>query len=320
MHVTHEVAHHVFGLESKRKKCSEKYQYINLDLACDKEADLNMELVSFQGKLNELKSTIVQAGGVDELSVYFRDLHNGPWFGEDVEKQFTPASLFKLPIAISIYCAAESMPELLQEKVTYSTPLQTGVEQNIVPEQTAELGKTYTVEELVEKMLVYSDNASTVLLSHALQGRVNFNKVFVDLGLSVDQANPENVKVSTKSFSALYRVLYNASYLHKEDSEKLLRILSRSAEAKTLFGGVPDSVPIAAKFGERAFNNSPQKFLHNCGIVYYPEHPYLLCVMTAGPDSAKLEKAIQDFSRTIYEEVDRQYKDLGTRKNAEDGA
>lgn len=318
IHVGREVAHHVPHIELRKNHCSEKYAFINVDLACDKEADLNNELVPFQEKLNELKSAAVRSRGVDELSVYFRDLSNGPWFGIDIEKQFTPASLFKLPIAISIYWAAESVPGILQEKITYATQLQIGAEQNVVPEQTAELGKTYTVEELVDKMLVYSDNVSTVLLSNALQGRVNFNKVFSDLGISVDEGNPESVQVSTKSFSALYRVLYNASYLNKLSSDKLLSALSRSTEAKTLFAGIPDSVPVAAKFGERAFTNSPQKFLHNCGIVYYPNHPYLLCIMTVGSDSAKLEKAIEDFSRTIYQEVDRQYKDFGVKQNRQD--
>jgi hypothetical protein len=44
--------------------------------------------------------------------------------------------------------------------------------------------------------------------------------------------------------------------------------------------------------------------MHDCGIVYYPYRPYLLCVMTKGSGEIKsLETVIQDVSKMVYEEV-----------------
>jgi hypothetical protein len=43
--------------------------------------------------------------------------------------------------------------------------------------------------------------------------------------------------------------------------------------------------------------------LHDCGIVYLPDNPYLLCVMTKGNDFAKMEKIIEEISRLSYERL-----------------
>jgi hypothetical protein len=47
---------------------------------------------------------------------------------------------------------------------------------------------------------------------------------------------------------------------------------------------------------------------HDCGIVYYPKHPYLLCVMTQGQDPETLENAIAEISKFTYTQVKNQYK------------
>jgi hypothetical protein len=79
-------------------------------------------------------------------------------------------------------------------------------------------------------------------------------------------------------------------------------------------GGVPKNTPIAQKFGERLVKagndtNSPTLYneLHSCGIIFYPEHPYLLCIMTKGNNFTNLSQLIQSISKTVYEEVDKEY-------------
>ena len=45
--------------------------------------------------------------------------------------------------------------------------------------------------------------------------------------------------------------------------------------------------------------------LHDCGIIYYPNHPYFLCVMTKGADFPVLAGVIREVSQTAWEEVAR---------------
>jgi hypothetical protein len=65
-------------------------------------------------------------------------------------------------------------------------------------------------------------------------------------------------------------------------------------------------VPVAHKFAERSDPQTGEKQLHDCGIVYYPRHPYLLCVMTKGPGFEGLAGVVARVSRMVYSEVDAQ--------------
>jgi hypothetical protein len=58
-----------------------------------------------------------------------------------------------------------------------------------------------------------------------------------------------------------------------------------------LKAGIPANIELAHKFGERGIigmNGREQKQLHDCGIIYYPKHPYILCIMTRGYERDKL--------------------------------
>jgi len=41
--------------------------------------------------------------------------------------------------------------------------------------------------------------------------------------------------------------------------------------------------------------------LHDCGIVYYPQRPYVICVMTKGRDLDVLKNVIKGISEIVYE-------------------
>jgi beta-lactamase class A len=98
------------------------------------------------------------------------------------------------------------------------------------------------------------------------------------------------------------RVLYNASYLSREMSEKALDYLLASDYKDGLVAGLPPGTQVAHKFGE--YEREDMNQLHDCGIVYYPRHPYILSVMTRGSDKQMMADTIAEISRLIYEEVD----------------
>jgi hypothetical protein len=111
---------------------------------------------------------------------------------------------------------------------------------------------------------------------------------------------------------SFYRVLFNASYLNKEMSEKALRFLSQAAYRDGIISGVPPDTDVAAKYGERIIEDpaaglpTGMKQLHEVGIVYHPRYPYIMGVMVRGSDPGKLKKVVRDISALIFEEVDRQ--------------
>ena len=97
--------------------------------------------------------------------------------------------------------------------------------------------------------------------------------------------------------------MYNSSFLNSDNSEKLLEILSESSFQNGLRQGVPENIKIAHKFGEREITLD-KKQLHDCGVIYYPSNPYLLCVMTQGKDYKELERILGHISKEVYEEFD----------------
>jgi len=101
-------------------------------------------------------------------------------------------------------------------------------------------------------------------------------------------------------------VLYNATYLSRAYSEKALEILAQAKYAPGLVAGVPAETAVAQKYGE-AFDQSnpsqPQITLSNCGVIYHPTHPYILCVMTKGGNLDDLNKAVAAISSVTWKAV-----------------
>ena len=237
------------------------------------------------------------------VSVYFRDLNNGPTMGINEEEEFTPASLLKVPIMIAYFKKAQDDPALLKEKIVFKEPQADSiVGQDIKPNKQLEKGKEYDIEELIGRMISYSDNeAANLLLKNIDQDFLK--KVYSDLGIEIpSNSSPENF-MTVREYASFFRILYNSSYLNQEMSEKALDFLFRSEYSNGLKAGLPEGVPIAHKFGERIINGSHQ--LHDCGIIYHSNTPYILCVMSRGQNFPELEKIIQSISRTVFQEVDK---------------
>jgi beta-lactamase class A len=242
--------------------------------------------------------------GVEDVAFYYRDLNNGPWFGLGERDAFVPASLLKLPLAIAYFKAMENDPSLAEKELACSEGLCTDSEiYDFVPAKKVEVGKSYKVYDLIERMLVYSDNAAkTVLLYNMDQDFLA--KVYTDLAVAVPNPGSSADFMSAKEYSSFFRVLYNASYLNRRGSNELLEMLSRVDFRSGLVSGLPNGVVVSHKFGERGFLPlNSQKQLHDCGIVYHTKHPYILCVMTRGGDYQDLAKTIAGISKIVYDNI-----------------
>ncbi len=281
--------------------------YINPLLECEQaqnEIEDN-ELKPFKQKVRNFVTDDLNKKWGDEVSVYFRELNDGLAFTIGKTEYFYPASLLKVPEMIAILKTASAKPGLLSQKIVYNN-LEIQSEQNTDVIDKLVFGKSYTVEELMRRMIEYSDNASALLLEEAITPLV-LKKVYDDLGiLEPDSLNdPGTYMMSAEVYSSFFRILYNASYLRRDMSEKALEYLSKTSYNSGIVAGVPPHTKVAHKFGLRKTQDG-MKQLHDCGIVYYPNHPYLLCIMTSGPLPEYLDKAVADLSQFIYNEIDHQ--------------
>lgn len=271
-----------------------------LDYENDRELQ---ELRPFKHRIKDFVDRLKGGGVIAQASVYYRDLNNGPWFGIGEKEQFTPASLLKVPNMIAWLKGAESDSTLLARRVRFQ-PFPLPDNPSLPPERRLEPGKEYTIEEYLRRMIVDSDNQAQYVLRSRIDGAV-IDRIYADFGLKIpDVRKPEDM-MSVKEYGAFFRILYNASYLDRERSEKALRWLSEVRFDRGLPAGVPAGTVVAHKFGEREAPGRLTQF-HDCGVVYHPRRPYLLCLMTRGKDIGKLVSATRDISSLVWAEVDKQ--------------
>lgn len=265
------------------------------------------EYKSLEKAIND-KIKNIDPRGLSTVSVYYKDFTSGRWFGINETATYSPASLLKVPIMIAYLKEAQSNPAILSERIYYNgtTSISNAVE-NYKSNKTIQAGNSYTVDQLISYMVENSDNAATVLLFQNINNN-SLIEVMTDIGLKPPSDNGTTPGtddyLSVKSYSFLFRLLYNSTYLNRDMSEKALKLLSQSDFSQGITQGFPSSIKSAHKFGERTVLDPSgsvlSRELHDCGVVYEPGHPYLLCVMTKGQSFDTLSAIIAGVSGTVY--------------------
>lgn len=252
-------------------------------------------------KLTQIIAGEIAKKNVESVSLYFRDLNNGPWIGIGENNPYSPASLLKVPYMMAAYYQAQTDPEYLSEKMLFSNQ-ESRFKQSVVDSFSLTNGKSYTIDYLINAMIVHSDNQAKDLVVKSLTDESYF-EIFNELGIDIrkqDTSRTVNDFLSVKDYASFFRILYNASFLNKRYSEKALQLLSKTTFKQGIVAGVPDSVVVAHKFGERYYDDTDLKQLHDCGIIYKPKQPYLLCIMTKGKNLETMSKTIATISKLIY--------------------
>lgn len=275
--------------------------FTNPLLSCDTGYEnLTSALAPFQSIIEDEIKTLKKDSDIKFISFYFRELDNGSWYAINGEEKFTPASLFKVPVMMAILQASATDSALLQKKLPYNLSEDYGEEQNIKPATYLDDNSEYTVEELIKQMIQNSDNQALF----ALEPVIDTNRLKAVLRLAELEIgdDPSDSIVNVVKYASFFRILYNASFLGIDQSEKALEILSQSSFDQGIEAGLPKQVKSAHKFGERRLADNTLQ-LHDCGIVYVPHHNYLICVMTRGNNFEKLIKAISRLSAITYQQV-----------------
>ncbi len=285
------------------------YQFIDPLLGYDIPNNIK-EVEEYQPLVKKINALVAaeSSSKPDAFGFYFRDLTLGRWAGVNENAGFAPGSMMKVVLMMAYFKEAEINPSILQKVLAYSSS--TADQVNGAPFETPselQVGRSYTIEQLIEAMIESSDNgAKTALLDNI--DTSSLGEISTDLGFSyldVTQ-NYANYNISAKQYSVILRALYNATYLSRTYSEKALQIMSQAEYNQGVMAGVPTSTSVAQKFGESVDNSNPQSLeitLSNCGIVYHTTNPYVLCVMTRGTNLSNLTKTIASISRATWEEV-----------------
>jgi beta-lactamase class A len=260
------------------------------------------ESENLMGLKRELDSEINQLklnGTINDASVYLKRLNDGEWISVNNTAEYAPGSIIKIATTITYLKMCELNPKFLTKEYYFAgrkrgVPVQTFNDDAMVP------GNKYSAKDLLTRVIVHSDNDATQLINDALNLDI-FKKLFTDLNIPEPDVHDPAFKMDVGDLSKFMRILYNATYLTKENSEFVLSLLSQSSFNKGIVNGLPPEIKVAHKFGETGTSTEAQ--LHETAIVYIGNDPYLITIMTKGKNVQLLPAALSGLSRIAYEKM-----------------
>jgi beta-lactamase class A len=282
------------------------YSLINPLLYLETSQDLSFpKYTALKNAITDSVATDKSENKASDIAVYFRDLNSNDWVGINYTDEFDAASMLKVVTLISLLHVSENSPSVLSGNINVPVGVvipSTGEEQDFFPPSNpVTSGNTYSIQYLMTQLITQSDNGANALLLEYI-GNDALQTVFTELHVPAPGTSDT---LDPQEYSHLFRVLYNASYLTPADSNEALQLLSQTTFTGGLVAGVPASTTVAHKFGESTSGTGTATIheLHDCGIVYYPGHPYFLCVMTRGTSFSTLEGVIQNISKITWSQV-----------------
>ena len=210
-------------------------------------------------------------------------------------------------MAVLVYALhlEESDPGFLAQEVVFPGPeMMFGDDSMLGAPDSLRLqrGVGYSYKELLRRVIAYSDNYATQMLIDEETGEGMERMLY---SLSAEQSFQDGtLYVDARTVVGLLRVLYNSSFLSRQHSEFALELLTQSHFPDHLRRHLPTDVVVASKFGFHGFEVSGQLHheLHECGIIYRPRSPYVMCVMTrtdrSSPES--VDQLLGEISRIIW--------------------
>lgn len=240
--------------------------------------------------IQPLRSYLENIGKNKNISVYFESLSTGANISINKEAEFWPASLLKLPVAMAVTKKIERGEWRWNNELVIMSGDKDDRFGDLYKQP---VGTKITIEELVKRALVDSDNTANFILVRNLETK-EIEDIYTHLGLS--EFISKEGKISAKKYSVMLRSLYNAAYLSEENSQKLLSWLTATSFDEYLGGGLPKDANFAHKIG---VSDEKNVFLDS-GIVYPAKRPYLLTVMINTADENFAKKTMKEISEKVY--------------------
>ena len=281
---------------------------------CPEKTDQKRQLL--WGKLESSVSTIDQHfDGV--LGVAVLDLTDGKTLLLHGDEVFPQASSIKIAILAELYHQEHQAREGAKDKARLADLYTVGKE-DLVADSDVMLGLTPGVTRLTNRdlatvMIAVSDNsAANVLIDRV--GMENVNAMLAGLGLKhtrlqrkmmdliAAREGRENV-ATPREMMTLLEAIYRHRLFSQELTDDFLNMLatgwSQNSKRSAVLRGLPAGVRAAEKPGEL------EGVRADSGIVFTPDRPYVLCVMTTyAKDERSAEDAISRIAGLTYSYFD----------------
>lgn len=273
------------------------FQFIHPLLFAEPQTE-SSQLYGCKNTINNIINKHKSIGDISSASVYIREFKQANWISINGNELYSPGSLLKVPELIAFYKMNEKQPGFLDKEIEYKNKVSTDNRVISFESNHIQVGKKYTIKELLNYMIVYSDNEATMLLNSLVDRNV-FSNVFTDIGLKQPDFNSPDYKITANEYSLFLKELYNGSYLNFANSEACLLLLSKSVFRNGLLKELPMNCKVAHKFGEGGQSTAPN--FSEAAVVYAGENPYIITIMIKGYDMKVLPSVTAEISKNVYD-------------------
>ncbi|HSJ24445.1 MAG TPA: serine hydrolase [Longimicrobiales bacterium] len=268
-----------------------------------------------------LRETILQLArdaGAEAVGVALYDFEHGVSWQLDGERWFHAASTIKVPVLLAVFDAIEDgrletysrihvRNRFLSAATGRPFRVQSGRDAN--PDVHAALGRTMTVQELAEHMIVTSSNLATNLLldivgvdaANETLARLQLTGIELHRGVEDEEAWEQglNNRITAAGLSGALRMIEEGTAISEQACAAMLDILHEQRFRSGIPAGLPDDARVANKTGEMS------TAAHDGGIVYLEgRRPYILVVLTEWqPQADNRKQLIAAVSREVYRHV-----------------
>lgn len=228
-------------------------------------------------------------------SFYAEYLPTGTSIKINQDNPMVGASLLKVPVVMNLFYAAEHGQIKLSQKVT--------MQEGDIDKRSGILwekgvGSRFTLEKLAEYAIIDSDNTAINMLIGATSSKFDlFQKTIDELDVDIAATNNSQTKLGAQGYSSMLKCLYLSCVNTFSDSQQILKWMTESNSPPRLRAKLPATVKVAHKYGTSGGISES-----DCGIVYIPKRPYIICVMV-GTDSDTANTIIQTASKKMYDYI-----------------
>lgn len=233
----------------------------------------------------------------DRIALYFEYLPSGVSVGVNPNYELNIASLLKVPLVMAIY---KEIEQGRLQKETTITLRKEYLDQKFGDLWKRGIGAPVTVEEALRLSITKSDNtASNALLSVLPVDALDKVADYLDIP---KEKHGKFIVISPKNYTSILRSLYLSAFLNRESSNEILAIMTQTEAKNQLPAGVPEDIKIAHKIGVYTLDTSQNPTFSDCGIVFVPNRPYSLCMMS-DVDEQKANEYMRAISEKVYKFV-----------------
>lgn len=271
---------------------SESFPYLSKRIFTENQNDI---LINFVPLREDLKRYF---RSIDEpIGLYFEYFPSGVSIGINANFETNIASLLKIPLVMGVYKEYERGNLKKNQKLV--------IKAKYIDSKFGSLwkkgeGAEVTIDEAVKFALFESDNtAANMLLDILPKFAIDDVADYLDIP---KQKQGNFLVISPKNYSSVLRSLYLSAYLSRESSNEIIDLLTQTELNDKLPAPIANDVKVAHKIGVYTLPDSKEPTFSDCGIVYVPKRPYVICIM-ANTNEDNARKYIVDLSKMIYDYV-----------------